>query len=108
MPHRDPMTPAMFHILLALTDGARHGYAIMQDVSRRTDGEVDLGPGTLYRAIQRLVDEGLIDPLTHGGNDRRRPYRITSAGKTAAGAEARRLARSVEWARNAKLLGDER
>ena len=106
MPHRDPMTPAMFHILLATADQARHGYAIMQEVQERTDGAVDLGSGTLYRAIGRLLDEGLIAPVS-SADDRRRPYRITAAGRSAASAEARSLAQSVTWAKRAKLLREE-
>ena len=97
------MTPAMFHILLALAEGPQHGYAIMQDVLAQTDGAVDLGPGTLYRAIRRLVDDGLIQ-ATKSDDGRRLPYRITGAGRKAVRAEAAHLAKSVDWARSVNVL----
>jgi len=108
------ITPAMFHILLALADGERHGYGIMLEVERSTRGEMRLPPGTLYRSIKRLLGEGLIDeaasPLDEEVDDeRRRYYEISAAGRAAAQEEARRLADIVGLARAKKLLdGQER
>jgi len=104
-----PITPAVFHIMVALADGGAHGYAIMQDVRRLTGGEMKLGPGTLYRSIQRMLVEGLIQELdiALGGeedDDRRRYYRLTPRGLAVARAEARRLAVLVDAARARKLL----
>ena len=103
------LTSAAFAILLSLAAGERHGYGIMQEVAALTGGQVRLGPGTLYRTIQRLLAEGLIvecderpDPALD--DERRRYYRLTAAGRRAAGAEARRLARLVEVARARQLL----
>lgn len=102
------VTPAMFHILLALTDGPRHGYAIMQEVERSTHGEIRLPPGTLYRSIKRLLDEGLIDeaeaPPEGDSDERRRYYVISPAGHAVAVGEARRLADIVGLARAKNLL----
>jgi DNA-binding PadR family transcriptional regulator len=95
--------PAL-HILLAVADRERHGYAIMQDVLARTDGKVRLGPGTLYGSIKRLLDDGLIEELDErpdGDDDdvRRRYYRITRLGRKAAAAESERLAILLKHAR---------
>lgn len=105
-----PLPPATFHILLSLVDGERHGYAIMQDVAERTDGAVRLGPGTLYGALKRLLDGGLVE---EGGeradpgvdDQRRRYYRLTAFGLAAARAEARRLEDLVRAARQKRLIG---
>jgi DNA-binding PadR family transcriptional regulator len=95
------LTPAMFAILLALHGGPRHGYALMDDVDRLTGGAITLGPATLYRSLQRLRVDGLIEELdgehpTDAPPDRRaerrRSYRITDAGRSASTAEAHRLA----------------
>lgn len=107
------LSPAMFEILLALAGGEKHGYAIMQEVEKRTAGEVRLGPGTLYRSIQRLLAAGLIamsedHPLTLEDDERRRYYRLLEPGRQAAAARARSLARSVEAARLRKLIDDPR
>ncbi len=105
------LTPAMFHILLALADGERHGYSIMREVERATDGAFTLGPGTLYRSIKQMLALGLIaesgerpDPALD--DERRRYYRITSSGRSAASQEAQRLARLVSEARARRLLDD--
>jgi DNA-binding PadR family transcriptional regulator len=103
------LTPAVFHILLALADGPSHGYGIMQDVGRFTAGQTRLGPGTLYRSIQRMLVDGLIDELAvalqgESDDDRRRYYRLTEKGFEAARWEAERLANLVEAARRRKLL----
>jgi Predicted transcriptional regulators len=111
-PEEDPavvLTPAVFHILLALADGESHGYGIMQDVERFTNGETRLGPGTLYRSIQRMLVDGLIEELAialHGetDEDRRRYYRLTPRGLAVAKREAERLADLVDAARHRDLL----
>ena len=104
-----PLTPAVFHILLALAGGERHGYGIMQEVEALTAGRVRLGPGTLYRSIQCLLAAGLIaeaaewpDPAL--GAERSRYYRLTDRGRRLAAAEAQRLADLVRVARTRRLL----
>lgn len=99
-----PLPPATFHILVALAGEDRHGYAIIQEVAARTDGEVRLSAGTLYRSIQRMLEQGLIAeprhrPAPEDDDQRRRYYRITAFGTAVARAEARRLARMVRIAR---------
>ena len=106
-----PMTPAVYQILLSLADAERHGYGIMQEVARRTDGEVQLGPGTLYRSIKRMRRAGLIeaaeDPYSGPGEeDRRRFYRITDGGRRVLHDEARRLSRLVAQAHAKRVLND--
>src|SRR5713226_288934 len=101
-----PLPSAAFHILLALADEDRHGYAIIQDVALRTGGELKLSAGTLYRSIQRMLEHGLIvetreRPAPEEDDERRRYYRITPAGTAAATDEARRLAQLVKMARAA-------
>jgi DNA-binding PadR family transcriptional regulator len=101
-----PLPSASFHILVALVDGERHGYAIMQEVAERTDGSVRLGPGTLYGSLKRLLADGLVvDAGTDAGEERRRYYRLTPLGLAVARAEARRLESMVRTARQKKLLG---
>jgi len=97
-----PLTPAVFHIALALSDGDKHGYAIMQDVERQTGGAVKLGPGTLYGSLKRMLADGLV--AESGEEDRRRYYRLTALGRQAAKAEAERLAMLVREAKARKLL----
>jgi DNA-binding PadR family transcriptional regulator len=104
-----PLTPAMFHILLALADQERHGYHIMQEVDERTSGTVKLGPGTLYGSIKRMVNEGLVEELEERpdpefDDERRRYYRLTDFGLRVAKAEAQRLDHMVKSARAKKLL----
>jgi len=99
-----PLPPATFHILLALADEDRHGYAVIQDVAERTDGALKLSAGTLYRSIQRMLEQGLIvetreRPAPEEDDERRRYYRITTLGTTVAKAEARRLTQLVRMAR---------
>lgn len=103
------LTPAMFHILLALADAERHGYGIMREVERASDGTFQLGPGTLYRSIKQMLALGLIEeseerPDPELDDERRRYYRITGAGRLAATAEALRLARLVSEAQARRLL----
>ena len=104
-----PLTPAMFHILLALADRERHGYHIMQEVDERTEGKVRLGPGTLYGSIKRMLADGMIEetderPDPELDDERRRYYRLTDLGLRVARAEAERLERLVNTARSKKLL----
>lgn len=105
-----PLTPATFHILLALVDGECHGYAIMREVAERTDGTVKLGPGTLYGSLKRLLEQGMVEESDERADpelddERRRYYRITRRGLDVARAEARRLESLVRAARQKKLIG---
>lgn len=104
-----PLTSVVFEILLALADGERHGYAIMQEVEDRTGGAVQLRPGSLYRAVNRLLESGLVTeaeerPDPDKDDERRRYYRLTSLGLQVAQAEAQRLEWAVASARSKKLL----
>ena len=99
-----PLPPVTFHILVALAEEDRHGYAIMQDIAQRTDGALKLGAGTLYRSVQRMLEQGLVTevstrPAPEMDDERRRYYRITAFGRTVAKAEARRLAQMLKLAR---------
>ena len=107
--NRTPLTPAVFHILLALADGPKHGYAIMQEVQTITEGRVKMGPGTLYGSIKRMLASGLIAeaqerPDPELDDERRRYYRLTGAGSDALGAEAHRLSDLVHAARRKRVL----
>jgi len=102
-----PLTAPVFHILLALADRQRHGYAILKEVEARSRGEVQLSTGTLYAAIKRLLTDGLIEeadtrPSPAEDDDRRRYYRLTSLGRRVAQAEAERLMKLIGIA-NQKL-----
>jgi DNA-binding PadR family transcriptional regulator len=104
-----PLTPAMFHILLALADGEKHGYAILKEVSRRTDGKVQLSAGTLYGNLARLEGSGMIvesdrRPEIGLDDERRRYYRLTEFGRAVAMAEARRMQEALEQAYAKKLF----
>ena len=95
-----PLQAAVFHILVALADGERHGYGIMQDIAARTDGKMRLSPGTLYGSIKRMLEQGLIHeteerPDQELDDERRRYYRITSFGRAVAGAETERLSKLI-------------
>ena len=99
-----PLPPATLHILLAVAEDDRHGYGIIQDVAARTGGELRLSAGTLYRSIQRMLEQGLIAevrerPAPEQDDPRRRYYRITPFGNAVARGEARRLAQLVKLAR---------
>lgn len=99
----------MFHILLALADKERHGYDIMREVDQRSEGDVRLGPGTLYGSIKRMLSDGLIEELDDRpdpelDDERRRYYRLSDLGRRVAVAEAQRLERLVKSARSKKLL----
>ncbi|MGA2096971.1 MAG: helix-turn-helix transcriptional regulator [Candidatus Acidiferrum sp.] len=111
MPKRklDPLPSAAFQILLALAGEDLHGYAIMRQVAQQTDGRMRLGPGTLYSSIQSLLEEKFIEELdarvdTKASPDRRRYYRLTSAGRKIARSEAERLADLLRVARTRKIL----
>jgi DNA-binding PadR family transcriptional regulator len=102
-----PLPPATFHILLAVLNGERHGYAIIQDVEARTDGELRMSAGTLYRSVARMVEQGLISEVAKrrsvADDERRRYYRITPYGTAVARAEMRRLSQLVRLARASGL-----
>ena len=101
-----PLTPLMFQILLALSPGQRHGYAIMQEIEARTDGGFPIGTGSLYRAIKQLVDAALIaevKPKTPV-HRQRRYYRLTPKGRRRAAHEARVFQGMATWARDARVL----
>lgn len=107
-----PLTPAMFHIILALAAQDRHGYGIMQEVQALTDGSLRLGPGTLYRTIKHLLSLQLIaeaderlDPALD--DERRRYYHLTPLGRAVGQAAARQLAKLVGHAQSARLLGND-
>jgi DNA-binding PadR family transcriptional regulator len=99
-----PLPPATFHILMALADEDRHGYAIIQEIAARTGGEIRMSAGTLYRSIQRMIEQDLIvevheRPAPEFDDERRRYYRITKFGTAVARAETRRLQDLVRLAR---------
>ena len=104
-----PLTPAVYHILLALTDGEKHGYAIMNDVEVQTRGQLKMGPGTLYGCIKRMLTSGLIEeaeerPDPNLDDERRRYYRLTALGTRIVSAESERLAAAVAVARQKHVL----
>lgn len=106
-----PLNPPMFHILLVLSRGRRHGYAMIQEVVEDTAGAIRLGPGTLYYSLQKMLERGLIAEADEQADDstageRRRTYRITPFGRRVAEAESERLARAVEVARARQVLAE--
>lgn len=106
-----PLPPATFHILIALADGDRHGYAIIQDIATRTNNTVRLSAGTLYRSVQRMLEQGLLDetkerPAPDEDDERRRYYRLTEFGAAVARAEARRLTDLVKLAQASGFAPD--
>jgi len=108
----NPLPGAAFQILMSLADADLHGYEIMRRVEQQTDGRTRIGPGTLYSSIQALLDAGFITEVASRGDhtpndDRRRYYRLTTAGRTAARHEAERLADMLRVARAKKLLRGE-
>jgi DNA-binding PadR family transcriptional regulator len=103
-----PLPPATFHILMSLAEEERHGYAIIQDIETRTENELRLSAGTLYRSIQRMLEQGLVvesnrRPAAALDDERRRYYRITSLGMATARAEMRRLTELVRLGRQRGL-----
>ncbi len=106
---QEPLTPAVFHILLSLADGEKHGYGIMREVAERTGGQMTMGPGTLYGTLKRMLEAALVEesgerPDLKLDDQRRRYYRITPRGRRAATEEAERLAALVRAARAKSLL----
>jgi DNA-binding PadR family transcriptional regulator len=104
-----PLSPQVFHLLLALADGPRHGYGIIQEVEHETGGTIRLGPGTLYGALKRLVEAGWVEetdrrPDPERDDERRRYYRLTTTGRQILGSDVQRLANAVSRARRAGLL----
>jgi DNA-binding PadR family transcriptional regulator len=104
-----PLPTATFHILVALADGDRHGYAIIQEVAQRTGGALKLSAGTLYRSIQRMLEQGLLvetrdRPAPELDDERRRYYRLTSFGLSVARAETKRLTDLVRMAEATGLV----
>jgi len=104
-----PLPTAVFHILIALADRDRHGYAIMQDVAERTGGTVQLSAGTLYSSIRRMLEQGLIEELSESPDptntdERRRYYRLAPFGRRVAAAEVARLNALVQQARATGLV----
>jgi DNA-binding PadR family transcriptional regulator len=103
-----PLSPAVFHILLALADDDRHGYAIMRDIEQRTGGVVRVGPGMLYGSVKWLLRDGFIEEAPRrrraGGDERRRYYRLTTSGRALLKAEASRLEAAVGLARTRRVL----
>ena len=93
-----PLTPALFHVLLSLTDGEKHGYAVIKEIEERTNGTVRLSTGTLYGIVKRLLQDGWIRDSVLGSTDRRRAYRLTAFGRRVAEAEAGRLRELVRAA----------
>ncbi len=102
-----PLTPAVFHILLALAEGPLHGYAIMQAVEESAGEELKMGPGTIYGSIQRMEEAGLVRELASRSGDRRRVFGLQPAGRRALEAEARRLTRLAALVRSRRLVTGE-
>ena len=104
-----PLTPAVFNILLALADGEKHGYNIMKEVEANTNGLVNMGPGTLYGSIKRMLTAGLIEetderPDPQMDDQRRRYYQLSGLGRRVLQAEAERLSRQVAIAQRKQVL----
>ena len=104
-----PLTPAMFEVLIALADGEKHGYAVLKEVARRSEGRVTLSPGTLYAIIRRFVSDGIVAesderPDAALDDERRRYYRVTPFGRDVALAEARRMETALGMARAKSLI----
>ncbi|GAP21832.1 PadR family transcriptional regulator [Leptolinea tardivitalis] len=104
-----PLTPAVFYILMALADGEKHGYSIMKDVEKQTDGKLKLGPGTLYGSIKRMLNANLIEesderPDPELDDERRRYYRMSGLGQKVLQAECKRLDQAVAVARQKQIL----
>lgn len=105
----EPLTPAVFQVLLSLAEGDKHGYAILKDVEEHSSGEVSLSTGTLYAIIKRLLAEGLIQecrnrPPADQDDQRRRYYRLLPQGRAVAAAEAERMEKLIARARDTKLI----
>ncbi|HXR98334.1 MAG TPA: PadR family transcriptional regulator [Terriglobales bacterium] len=108
VPSTEPLTPALFHVLLALADGDKHGYAIMKEVHRLTAGAANLSAGTLYGILRRLLEAGLVTevssrPAPELDDERRRYYHLTKSGHAAAQAETERLEATLAIARSKRF-----
>jgi len=108
-PLYQPLTPAVYHILLALSDGEKHGYAVMKDVEAQTGGRVKMGPGTLYGSIKRMLSAGLIEeaderPDPALDDERRRYYRLSGLGRRVVAAESLRLSQAVKVAKRKHVI----
>ena len=108
-----PLTPAVLHIMLALADGEKHGYGIMQEVAAITQGEMKMGPGTLYGSVKRMLEAGLVEesderPDPALDDERRRYYKLTDFGGRVAIAEVRRLENLLGVARTKRVVGETR
>lgn len=106
-----PLTPAVLHIMLALLDGERHGYGIMQEIAQRTGGKMRMGPGTLYGSLKRMIEDGLIEesgerPDPALDDERRRYYRLTALGQRVIHAEIRRLEQIIQFAHAKHLVAN--
>ena len=106
-----PLTPVVLHILLALTQGERHGYAIAQEIEEATGAQIRTGPGTLYGSIQRMLTSALIEEVAPrrrpaDDDDRRRYYKLTTFGRRVLELELQRLAQVIRLARERRLLPD--
>jgi DNA-binding PadR family transcriptional regulator len=108
--HPQPLTPAVFHILLSLSDGEKHGYSIMKDVEKQTEGKIKMGPGTLYGSIKRMLTAGFIEEADErsdpalDNDERRRYYRLTGLGQKVLNTEIQRLEQAVKVARQKHVL----
>jgi DNA-binding PadR family transcriptional regulator len=102
-----PLTPAVFHVLLALADGPLHGYGIMQAVEASAANEPPMGPGTIYGSLQRMEEAGLVKEVAARTDDRRRVFTLLPAGRRALAQEAERLARLAALVREKRLIPDE-
>jgi DNA-binding PadR family transcriptional regulator len=102
-----PLTPAVFHILLALADGPLHGYAVMQAVEHSAGPSLRMGPGTIYGSLQRMEDAGLVKEVPARSDDRRRVFTLQPAGRRALEAESRRLVRLASLVRAKRLVTGE-
>ena len=105
--HPVPLTPAVFHVLLALADGPLHGYGIMQAVEASAANEPPMGPGTIYGSLQRMEEAGLVKEVSARTDDRRRVFTLLPAGRRALAQEAERLARLAALVRAKRLIPDE-
>jgi DNA-binding PadR family transcriptional regulator len=101
-----PLTPAVFHILLALADGPLHGYAVMQAVDASAGGDARMGPGTIYGSLQRMEDAGLVKELSTRTDDRRRVFAIQPPGRRALASECQRLTRLADLVRARRLVAE--
>jgi|SRR5262245_56256880 DNA-binding PadR family transcriptional regulator len=107
MPPPGPLTPAVFHILLALADGPLHGYAIMQAVAASAGATLPAGPGTIYGALQRMEEDGLIREVASKSDDRRRLFALQPDGRRALETESRRILRLAQLVRAKRLVSGE-